>query len=34
MIVPEPATWTLMLLGFGAIGLVVRRNGRGNYAFG
>jgi hypothetical protein len=31
--VPEPATWTLMLLGFGAIGLVVRRKRCGNYAF-
>jgi hypothetical protein len=26
--VPEPATWALMLLGFGAIGVAVRRKGR------
>jgi hypothetical protein len=26
--VPEPASWTLMLLGFGAIGLLVRRTRR------
>lgn len=26
--VPEPATWTMMLLGFGGIGLVVRRRRR------
>ncbi|MEA3078990.1 MAG: hypothetical protein QOF05_398, partial [Sphingomonadales bacterium] len=24
-VVPEPATWMMMLLGFGAIGLAVRR---------
>jgi len=23
--VPEPATWAMMLLGFGAIGMVARR---------
>jgi len=23
--VPEPASWALMILGFGAVGLVVRR---------
>jgi len=26
--VPEPASWALMLLGFGAIGVAVRRKGR------
>jgi uncharacterized protein (TIGR03118 family) len=26
--VPEPSTWTMMLLGFGAVGLVMRRRGR------
>ena len=26
--VPEPSTWGLMLLGFGAIGMAMRRNGR------
>lgn len=26
--VPEPATWGMMLLGFGVIGLVLRRRGR------
>jgi hypothetical protein len=24
--VPEPATWAMMLLGFGAIGFAMRRN--------
>ena len=27
--VPEPATWLLMIIGFGSIGLVVRRRGSG-----
>ena len=26
--VPEPATWAMMLLGFGAVGFVIRRRGR------
>ena len=26
--VPEPSTWLLMLLGFGAIGMTVRRKGQ------
>ena len=26
--VPEPSTWALMLLGFGAIGLVIRRSSK------
>jgi hypothetical protein len=30
--VPEPATWALMLLGFGAIGLTLRRRGAGSLA--
>jgi len=27
--VPEPATWTMMILGFGAVGAALRRKGRG-----
>lgn len=27
--VPEPATWALMLLGFGGVGVVLRRRGNG-----
>jgi hypothetical protein len=26
--VPEPGTWAMMLLGFGAMGLVIRRRRR------
>jgi hypothetical protein len=26
--VPEPSTWAMMLLGFGAVGMAVRRNRR------
>ena len=28
MAIPEPGTWALMLLGFGAMGLAMRRNRR------
>ena len=34
--IPEPATWMMMLLGFGAVGAAVRRSKRGakvNFAF-
>lgn len=30
--VPEPATWAMMILGFGAVGAMMRRRGRGTMA--
>jgi hypothetical protein len=32
--VPEPATWAMMLAGFGALGIAVRRRTRTTYSFG
>ena len=31
--VPEPATWTMMLMGFGAIGFSMRRRARASFSF-